>query len=322
MKKSLLALAVLALAAGTASAQSSVTIYGKVDLGLGKTIASNDKQVRDAGGSRLGFRGQEDLGGGMFAIFGFEHRLNPDTGASTSGTFWNGYSWVGVRAGFGQLTLGRHYVAAFTDIQNQIDPFGGDTVAALRDISIRPGATSASLLTATTGAISKTRVADSLRYDITAAGVKFAASFGEAPVGSPDRPWSVAANYSAGPLFVGAGYEDPEGANDKLFSIGARYGFGPVTLRLGYSDGKNNTGTGQKIRGFLVGATIKAGPGDVLVGYGMSKNRTTSTDLSKKWGVGYRYPMSKRTFLYADIARDSVPTTEKGGYDVGIQHNF
>jgi predicted porin len=323
MKKSLLALAVLAFA-GTASAQSSVTIYGKVDMALGKPIGTKDKQVRDGGGSRLGFRGQEDLGGGMFAIFGFEHRLNPDTGASTSSTFWNGYSWVGIRAGFGQLTLGRHYVAAFTDIQNQIDPFGGDTVAALRDISVRPGATSESLLTATTGAIAKTRVADSLRYDITAAGVKFAASIGETPIaaGSVDRPWSVAANYSAGPLFIGAGYEDPEGANDKLFTVGARYGFGPVTLRLGYSDGKNNVGAGQKIRGFLAGATIKAGPGDVLVGYGASKNRTLSTDLSKKWGVGYRYPLSKRTFLYADIARDSVPVSNKGGYDLGIQHNF
>jgi len=310
MKKSLLALAVLALAAGTASAQSSVTIYGKVDLGLGKPINTKDKQVLDGGGSRLGFRGQEDLGGGMFGIFGFEHRLSPDTGASTSATFWNGYSWVGLRAGFGQLTLGRHYVAAFTDIQNQIDPFGGDTVGALRESGMRPGS------------IAKTRTPDSIRYDITAAGVKFAASIGEAPAGSPDRPWSIAGNYSAGPVFVGVGYEDPEGANDKLFSVGARFGVGPVTLRAGYSDGKNNTGTGQKVRGFLFGATIKAGPGDVLVGYAASKNRTTSTDLSKKWGVGYRYPMSKRTFLYADIARDSVPVTNKGGYDVGIQHNF
>jgi len=321
MKKSLLALAVLAFA-GTASAQSSVTIYGKVDMALGKPIGTKDKQVRDGGGSRIGFRGQEDLGGGMFAIFGFEHRFNPDTGTQTEttaapvGTFWNGYSWVGIRAGFGQLTLGRHYTAAFTDIQNQIDPFGGDTIAALRESGIRPGG------------IAKTRVSDSVRYDITAAGVKFAASVGEstqtAATGGvgPDRPWSVAANYSAGPLFIGAGYEDPQGANDKLVTVGARYGFGPVTLRLGYSDGKNNVGTGQKVRGFLAGATIKAGPGDVLVGYAASKNRTLSTDLSKKWGVGYRYPLSKRTFLYADIARDSVPVSNKGGYDLGIQHNF
>lgn len=269
MKKSLLALAVLAFA-GTASAQSSVTIFGKVDLALGKAIGSNDKAVRDGAGSRLGFRGQEDLGGGMFAIFGMEHRFSPDTGAAAA-NFWNGFSWVGVRAGFGQLTLGRHYTAAFTDIQNQIDPFGGDTVAALREVSMRLGGTSLSQ----TGQITKVRVADSLRYDITAAGVKFAATFGEATQGGAtdvDRPWSVAANYSAGPLFIGAGYENPQGANDKQFNIGARYGFGPATLRVGYADGKNNSS--EKLRGWLVGATIKAGPGDVLVGYAASKNRT------------------------------------------------
>jgi predicted porin len=327
MKKSLLALAVLAFA-GTASAQSSVTIYGKVDMALGKPIGTKDKQVRDGGGSRLGFRGQEDLGGGMFAIFGMEHRFSPDTGCDATtacggatgvgvtSTFWNGYSWVGLRAGFGQLTLGRHYTAAFTDIQNQIDPFGGDTVAALRGTGMIPGS------------IGKIRVADSLRYDITAAGVKFAATLGEGTqpanlgvtTGSLDRPWSVAANYSAGPLFVGVGYEDPNDPDDKLLSVGARYGFGPATLRVGFSDGRNTAD--NKVRGWLVGATIKAGPGDVLVGYAQSKNRTLGTDLSKKWGVGYRYPLSKRTFLYADIARDSVPVSNKGGYDLGIQHNF
>jgi len=319
MKKSLLALAVLAFA-GAASAQSSVTIFGKVDLALGKAINSEDKAVRDGAGSRLGFRGQEDLGGGMFAIFGMEHRFNPDTGTDASpamGTFWNGFSWVGIRAGFGQLTLGRHYTAAFTDIQNQIDPFGGDTVAGLRGVGMIPGS------------VGKVRVSDSLRYDITAAGVKFAATLGESTqtaasggVG-PDRPWSVAANYSAGPLFIGAGYEDPQGADDHLWSVGARFGVGPATLRAGFSSGKNNLD--QSVRGWLVGATVKAGPGDVLVGY--ARSRVSGVTTGSRWGVGYRYPLSKRTFLYADLARDGKATTpaadpEKTGYDLGIQHNF
>jgi predicted porin len=305
MKKSLLALAVLALAAGTASAQSSVTIFGKVDLGLGKPIGTRDKQVLDGGGSRLGFRGQEDLGGGMFGIFGFEHRFNPDTGTQASANFWQGFSWVGIRAGFGQLTLGRHYTATFTDIQNQIDPFGGDTIAALRGIGMIPGS------------VGTVRVADSLRYDITAAGVKFAATFAEAAGGS-DRPWSVAANYAAGPLFIGAGYENPSDADDHLWSVGARFGVGPATLRAGFSSGRN--AADASVRGWLVGATITAGPGDVLVGY--ARNRIGGVTANSKWGLGYRYPMSKRTFLYADVARDGKIAVSKTGYDLGIQHNF
>jgi predicted porin len=315
MKKSLLALAVLAFA-GAASAQSSVTIFGKVDLALGKPIGTADKQVRDGAGSRLGFRGQEDLGGGMFAIFGIEHRFSPDTGADSSGgaAFWNGFSWVGIRAGFGQLTLGRHYTAAFTDIQNQIDPFGGDTVAGLRGVGMIPGS------------VGKVRVADSLRYDITAAGVKFAATVGEGTqpaatgvtTGPLDRPWSVAANYSAGPLFIGAGYEDPNDPDDHLWSVGARFGVGPATLRAGFSSGKNTANA--SVRGWLLGATVKAGPGDVLVGY--ARSRVAGVTTGSRWGVGYRYPLSKRTFLYADLAREGKVATEKSGYDLGIQHNF
>jgi predicted porin len=310
MKKSMLALAVLALAAGTASAQSSVTIYGKVDLGLGKPIGTRDKQVLDSSAfnSRLGFRGQEDLGGGMFGIFGFEHRFAPDTGAAHA-NFWQGFSWVGIRAGFGQLTLGRHYTATFTDIQNQIDPFGGDTVAALRGIGMIP-------------AVATVRVADSIRYDITAAGVKFAATIAEAsqpaPNAGPDRPWSVAASYAAGPLFVGAGYENPTDPDDYLWSVGARFGVGPATLRAGFSSGRN--AADASVRGWLVGATITAGPGDVLVGY--ARNRIAGTTLNSKWGLGYRYPLSKRTFLYADVARDGKVAVSKTGYDLGIQHNF
>jgi predicted porin len=50
----------------------------------------------DMGGSRLGFKGDEDLGGGMKASFYLEHRLNPDTGTlSAADTFWKGGSWVG-----------------------------------------------------------------------------------------------------------------------------------------------------------------------------------------------------------------------------------
>lgn len=334
MKKSLLALAVLGAFAGTAMAQSSVTIYGKIDQSVGKPIGTRDKQVMDHGGtqgSRIGFRGVEDLGGGLAAVFGFEHRFNPDDGNSTSTRFWNGYSTVGLRSAWGTVNLGRQYTPAFTHIQNQIDPFGGDTQGQLRDVGMRPAGSG----------IAKVRVSDSIRYDFSAAGFNVAASIAEATqeagtATGPDRPWSIAANYTAGPLFVGVGYEDPQFADDKLLSVGARYAFGPATLSAGFSTGR--TGNAQaatattpavpadaKVKGWLVGVNWKLGPGDLKAAFGRSE--VNDVTRSSKVGVGYHYNLSKRTKLYADVGRDSKVLAPAGnpsklGYDLGIQHNF
>lgn len=343
MKKSLLALAVLGAFAGAASAQSSVTVYGKIDMGLGKPIGLDDKQVRDAAGSRIGFRGVEDLGGGLAAVFGFEHRFAPDTGNSASATFWNGYSNVGLRTQFGVVTLGRHYTASFTEVQNQIDPFGGDTVAALRGVGM--------LVQPDLGAgLGQVRVSDSIRYDVVMGGFKLAATFAEATqvggsgtVGGtgPDRPFSIAGSYTAGPLFLGLAYENPQFDGDKLVNFGVRYTIGPATLRAGYTDGTAPTGgsplaNGQKLRSWLLGASIRIGAGDLNVGYAEAENRTNGNTIGERFGIGYHYNLSKRTKLYVDYGHEGVSSVtngtrtisltangqEKDGYDFGIQHNF
>ncbi len=82
MKKSLLALAVLGAFAGAATAQSSVTMYGLIDLGVGKPAGTANKGMFQAAGSRLGMRGSEDLGGGLKGLFNIETRFDADTGAA------------------------------------------------------------------------------------------------------------------------------------------------------------------------------------------------------------------------------------------------
>lgn len=312
MKKSLLALAVLGAFAGAASAQSSVTLYGKVDLGVGKATGSADKQVRDGAGSRVGIKGVEDLGGGMKALFGFEHRFSPDTGMDTTtegktptSTFWNGYSTVGLGGTFGTVNLGRQYTSAFTLAQDVFDPFGGYTVAGLRDsaLSVAPA---------------RLRVANSIRYDGTFGGVKIAADIAERTTGT-DRPYSVAAQYAAGPFMAAISYENPEGATDKLLDVGVAYTFGPAKLALAGVSGR--TAGDLAVKGYLIGATVNVGPaGRVLVGYAQNKVGTGSAD--KKASVGYRHDLSKRTFLYTDFTRVNKLATEKTGYDFGVQHNF
>lgn len=315
MKKSLIALAVLGAFAGAASAQSSVTIYGKMDLGVGQAISAtveDDKQVMDAAGSRIGFRGVEDLGGGYKAVFGIEHRLSPDTGASTSTTtFWNGYSTVGLVTPFGAVNLGRQYTPAFQMMQNQIDPFGGDTQGQGRDIGMR------------FGGITKVRVADSVRYDLSVAGFNLGASVAEgASNGSvANRAVSIAANYAAGPFWVGVGYENPAADEDKVWNIGGRYNFGFATVSAGY--GKGTTAAGADAKGWLVGVNVPVGAFDLKAMYAANEVGSAET---KKAGIGAHYNLSKRTKIYVDYGKVGGSAVdayaERSGYDLGIQHNF
>jgi len=334
MKKSLIALAALGAFAGAASAQSSVTIYGFIDQSLTKPYTTEDKMVADGafygGGSRLGFRGVEDLGGGYKAVFGMEHRLSADTGAQTAGTFWQGYSTVGLVTPFGAVNLGRQYTPAFVMIQNQIDPFGGETVAQGREVGMRFGVVNVcpagTAVGSTCSQIYKTRVADSVRYDLSVAGFNLGVSIAESASNnagvSDDKPFSIAANYAAGPFWVGIGYENPAAEEDKGWNIGGRYNFGFMTAALGYS--KGTTAAGLDAKGWLIGATVPYGAFDFKAVY--ATNDIDVIGETKKAGVGVHYNFSKRTKIYADVAKiggsATIPFEHKTGYDLGLKHTF
>jgi predicted porin len=318
MKKSLIALAALTAFAGAASAQSSVVIGGYIDLGVGKPTGTADKQVLDGGGtdgSRLNFNAIEDLGGGLRAQAGFEHRLRPDTGASAP-NFWNGYSFIGLQGGFGRIRVGRDYTTAFSFAQNQVDPFAGDTVAVLRQNSLQIGA-------------AKVRFANGIRYDSPAmGGLTFAFDISEKGLsqnnGAPadatnvNKPWSASVAYAAGPMYLALSHENPGGKNDKLTNVAARYTMGGLTLRAGAANGTNNANA--KVKGYLLGANYAMGAGNFKVGY--ATNKIGTVDQAKRFAVGYQYNMSKRTFLYTDFVSDSKLKTQKTGYDFGVRHQF
>ena len=144
MKKSLLALAVLGAFAGAAQAQSSVTIYGIVDTGVvyqskvstgagttGSKFGLNSGVIQ---GSRIGFKGVEDLGGGLSAVFNLETGFSNDTGAlqgsdaATSSNLFRRKSVVGLQGGFGSVLVGRQTdfadtISAYTSVAD----FGGWT---------------------------------------------------------------------------------------------------------------------------------------------------------------------------------------------------
>lgn len=314
MKKSLLALAVLGAFAGAASAQSSVTLYGRVDLSIGKNVGTSAKYMANGSGSRFGVRGVEDLGGGLQALFNIEHRYNADTGAQTNAArFWQGRSIVGLQGGFGQIVFGREYTTAFLQSQLVADPWGWDTVVANN------------ATVAITGlGIAKVRNDSSATYKFSASGFTFGAQIAEATdeIGSfQSKPTNFALSYGAGPLTVGFGYEKTgleAAADEKITTLNAAYDFGG--FKLGGYYGKGTTFSNIDRKAWMLTGTAPIGAGELRAAFGKRESNNV-TDV-QAFALGYHYSMSKRTTLYADLVNNSKATTSKTGYDVGIKHNF
>ncbi len=326
MKKSLLALAVLGAFAGVASAQSSVTMYGRVDLSVGKNAGSANKVMQNGSGSRLGLRGNEDLGGGMSAFFNIETRFDADTGAAqgfnvtptgstvaNANRFWGARSLVGLGGNYGRVSLGREYTTAFLGSQLQIDPWGWDTVAAG---------------TGTVGitglGIAKVRNDSAVTYNFSGYGFSVAAQIAEATATInkfQKRPMNFSAGYAAGPFAVNMGYEATgveAAAKETILSLGGTFDLGAVKLGAGYTKGTTAADVARK--GYLLTAVAPMGQGELRAAIG--KRSVGGTDDINLVALGYHYALSKRTTVYVDFATNSKLPTEKSAYDFGLKHNF
>jgi predicted porin len=329
MKKSLLALAVLGAFAGAASAQSSVTLYGIIDANLGKSFGSSDKRMDQGAQSRLGVRGVEDLGGGLAAVFQFEHRFDSGTGqqlgqlstAAAPGTnaFWQARSYVGLQGGFGKILLGREYTQAFWQ-QLAADPWGYDTVAS----SLTAGFAG--------GGVANNRLNNAVTYSIAAAGFSFGAQIAEAntngsssvTTNAAKKPFNLAAAYDIGGLSVGVAYENPGDADDKWTVVRASYKFGAV--KVGGLYGTGTQADTDKVKSYLLTVTADVGAGQIRAAYGDRKvdpvGAVGSASDMKGFALGYHHAVSKRTTLYVDYANNSKLATEKNAYDFGVKHAF
>lgn len=338
MKKSLLALAVLGAFAGAASAQSSVTLYGRVDLSAAKDSGTDNKSLQNGSGSRLGVRGVEDLGGGLSAIFNIEHRFNADTGTqSDSSKFWFGRSIVGLQGDWGSVVLGREYTVPFSFSQNAWDPWGHDTVVSTRvNVNGGSGANVGGTAGLTRlGGIAKARNDNSITYKFSAAGFSAGAQIAEATdsgagIALPNRPWNVGGRYMAGPIDVAVAYESTgaEDANgkEKILSVDGSYNFGVVKIGAyfakGYAVGNYDR---RSAAGFV---TVPLGAGELrMIGGRVWEDDNVGGSgydtLNTLGGIGYHYSLSKRTVVYADFVRNTgTYVVSKNGYDVGIKHNF
>jgi len=373
MKKSLLALAVLGAFAGAASAQSSVTIYGSIDQGLTKgnggtstsagslwfqtangfTAASNNGSYQGNGDngtskayvlkqstpSRLGFRGNEDIGGGLSAQFQIEHRFLPDTG-TTSSTFWGGRSYVQLSsATLGRVYLGREYTPAFW-LSVKSDPFGQVGVAQLGAAAQLAGFQAQQ--TVVGNAAASVRTANSIGYKSPAFSgltTNIAVGLGE---GSTARQTGFNVEYAAGPIYAAIGYEKltkgpvPAFDGNSLVNLAFQYDFGMVKPMLYYARAKVSNGvTGGALTNkyFNIGALAPIGGGTLKVAYGRFTPDSNAagagvvaayrlaTGKESGFGIGYDYPLSKRTNVYLDAgSRRKADNDNRVGVGTGAAY--
>jgi predicted porin len=310
--------AALTTCAGMAQAQSNVTIYGVLDVGLIKGNG-NSLQVGKGDFNRLGFKGSEDLGSGLKANFRLEARFQPDTGTTEANgqrPLFQGRSWVGLSGGFGTIRLGRD-MTAVQDAASDFDPFGFQTVGAIDAIT-------GNYMSDTSTASSGNRFSNAVFYSsplVSGFQVHVSVASKEPLNGVPvvkSNPYSVAAVYTAGPLAAMAGYERSVN-QDTFLSLNGAYKVGTANLMASYSRFDRVLGVDE--RNWLVGADVAVATGAVKFGYGriQPQHAGASTQVS----LGYWHTLSKRTMLYTDVtSRKPAAGASANLIDAGIHHTF
>jgi predicted porin len=358
MKKSLVALAMLA--ASTAFAQSSVTLYGVADAWVGQTsttfgTAAAVKQIKlDSGGyngSRWGLRGSEDLGGGLKANFQLESGFNIDTGSSAQGGLLFGrQAYVGLSGGFGAINFGRQYTA-YDDIRGAENANNGfDTAFTPTGLvwgrSTTPS-TATPTLANTVGVFNGVndytgRTDNTIKYSTPDfGGVSGALSYalGENKTNAAGTPPNASASnvvaahvkYANGPIAVFAGLqnEKPQGSGlkTKFANIGANYDLGVVRLSAGYQNAKLGT---TKDNEFQAGVAVPVGAATISAGFATTQTKVNGAKAGKANGFGLTgyYDLSKRTAAYAGVQQAKFKdtagaTTSKSSlFAVGVRHRF
>jgi predicted porin len=359
MKKSLLALAVLGAFTGVASAQSSVTLFGVVDLS-GNDIKNGHThtqslQSNQLNSNRLGFRGIEDLGGGLKAgfwleagmaneqgIMGGSNGLTTSTGANGASIF-NRRSTVSLFSPMGEIRLGRDYDPSFWNtVFDDVDGANGLGQGLNLISSLGSGAITIARDNNTIGYFLPPNIGGVYGQAMVAAGQSSAIG------GTPgEKYYGARLGWAAGPADVNVAYGKTKTAFNsdfKMMNAGGSYDFGVVKL-YGYY----NRNTFQSLRQVVydVSLSVPLGQGEFRAVYAHENASGTSAaghnsnpDDANLYSVEYVYNLSKRTALYTTAARISnkgaaafnvLPGTaadatlaggKSTGYNLGIRHSF
>ncbi len=328
MKKTLIALAAFA-ATSAAFAQSSVTLYGRLDTFYGNSTTKNAAGVTTGktsglqssgrSGTRWGMRGSEDLGGGLKANFQLEQGFSIDTGEPSGTRQFHRASWVGLSGDFGAVQLGRYNVHTFNLIDST-DADGTSSFSTNADITIN-GVRADNAISYTTPSMGGLVAKVAMVNEKTSTTAKFNAT-------------DLTVEYGAGPLFVGFGFGQNKtttgglttGKNDG-FLLGGTYDLGVAKLFTNYISTKTNKHTAVTTTSteLNLGVNVPVGAATLVAGLGRdtvkvgSAGKVSATD----WVIGANYSLSKRTDTYARVSKNGAAGGGKTNtFAVGLRHNF
>lgn len=363
MQKKIIALAIAGLASTAAFAQSNVTIYGRMDLGgvyrdgnSGGVNGVEGKYEIASGvgsGSRIGFKGVEDLGNGLKAVFQSEFGIAIDQVSGSSSASWtNRNSYVGLTGGFGTVVAGRLDGVRY-GVFNTFDPFAGGTIGNFTQMTIQVDRADNAIAYISPNFSGFGLV---LAYSSNTAGAEPAGN-GVAGGDHPGVLHTIMGTYDNGPLSARLDYEQitSPGLNvsKTWVATGAvSYDFGVVKVSA-LVDQIKNSDAGLKEQAWLIGAKAPVGKFTVKAMIGGVKDKSNDAYLtavgrplgdndSIKWALGADYALSKRTYVYANygqIKNDDAATRAvtwaansgalygSAGYgtvgiDFGIAHSF
>ncbi|MDN2674544.1 porin [Janthinobacterium sp. SUN026] len=349
MKKTLITLAVLAAATGVAQAQSSVVIYGTVDAGFvsergGKAGTVNKIDSGVASASRIGFKGTEDLGSGLSALFVLESGFNVDTGAQGNNeALFGRQAYVGLSSKTtGTLTLGRQYTPWYNTLSKVADPF-----------AVGYSGSAKNLFPANTTRTSNTVLYTSPNFNGFDADVAYSArnegqeSLVSSKIG---RQIGASVGYANGPLNARLAYNTTsndqavgttvvEAGSARNWLAAANYDFAVAKAYVAYGVNKgansslrNNFNAGNLYTTAstggvtndsttaLIGATVPVGPAGTVMASIIHVNDKSGINAdANQFAVGYSYALSKRTSTYASYAK--ISNKNNAGYTVGNNSN-
>jgi predicted porin len=350
----------VALGAMSAQAQSSVTLFGVVDAtfqrGSGSVADRTQLGSNGLATSRIGFRGTEDLGGGMSASFWLESGFLADNGtgqlsntnnqnsgtgpalAGGQGLMFGRRSTVSLSGGFGEVRLGRDFSVQYYN-RGDFDPFGNNGVG------------SSQTQVGTLGGQVSTRVSNALMYFLPP---NLGGFYGElqyylgenasnsGATADDGNGGGVRFGWRNGPFNVAVAHARTKYASTATTgditatNIGGRYNIGAFSLMGGYYRDRVDTLAGLTGRGPQIGGIWRVGAGEVKAQYSSYKTTAAGNPETKKISLGYVHNLSKRTAVYATYARvrNSGGATaalngaitganeSSSGLDLGLRHSF
>ena len=306
-KKSAVAAAVLL---ASVAAQAQVSVYGNVDAFFGRVELPGADGVMavESGvhtGSFIGFKGQEDLGGGLKAFFALESDIGLDEGA-VADNFWGRTSELGLAGDFGTIKLGNSRSLGF-----------------LANAAYNPFPVTGWMNTSE-GLNGFGNYTNAITYTSpNLSGFTAAVQAGLSEQDGVKNNIGLAANYNAGPLAIGFNYADEADGQVDRWQLGASYDFAVAKAFFQFGQNKFD-GVSEKEKFFQVGVSVPvSAQGTILASYGQIK---FDADRVSQLSVVYDHALSKRTSAYVGLlnlrVKEAGDSESGNSFGVGIRHSF